>query len=126
MKTELDPATYLPCQRESLYLLLYSIILYSEEIEKRCEVVLSAFVQKRCRKLPDFVLRALRTWTLLIEEHGIRAMRRIPGYHDEPLKGVRTGQRSSRLGRAYRVIYEQEESGENVVILVVEVNKHEY
>ena len=33
----------------------------------------------------------------------------VPGYHDEPLKGHRAGQRSIRLSRAYRAIYEIKE-----------------
>lgn len=105
---------------------MYSKILYNLQMETRFQVVLSAFVQKRFLRLPDHIQKALRTWATLIEEHGIWAMRRIPGYHDEPLKGDRKGQRSSRLSRGYRVIYEEEESGEIVIIAVLEVTKHEY
>jgi len=47
-------------------------------------------------------------------------------YHNEPLKGDRKGQRSVRLNKAYRVIYEETESGNVVLIGVQEVNKHEY
>jgi len=50
----------------------------------------------------------------------------LPGYHDEPLKGDRRGQRSVRLNRAYRVIYEENDQGDIVVILVLEVSKHGY
>lgn len=63
---------------------------------------------------------------MLIEEHGASAMRRIPAYHDEPLKGDRQGQRSSRLSQAYRVIYVENDDGEMVVVAVQEVNKHDY
>lgn len=49
-----------------------------------------------------------------------------PGYHDEPLKGKRVGQRSIRLNRAYRAIYEIDETGQVHFIEVLEVNKHEY
>jgi proteic killer suppression protein len=49
----------------------------------------------------------------------------VPGYHDEPLKGDRAGQRSIRLSRAYRAIYEIKE--DTVKFLSVEeVNKHKY
>lgn len=40
--------------------------------------------------------------------------------------GQRKGERSSRLSRGYRVIYKELESGEIVIILVLEVNKHVY
>ena len=105
---------------------MYSNLLYIGTVDKRYEVQLSAFVQKRFRRLPDYIQKALRTWSTLIEEYGVSTMRRIPGYHDEPLRGDRKGQRSSRLNRGYRVIYEELESGEIVVISVLEVNKHEY
>jgi proteic killer suppression protein len=55
---------------------------------------------------------------------GIWESRKIPGYHDEPLRGDRQGQRSVRLNRAYRVFYI--EADNKIEILVIEVNKHEY
>ena len=93
---------------------------------KRFEVILERLAEKQFRKLPEPIRKALRTWTLLIEEEGISAMRMIPGYHDEPLKGDRQGQRSSRLNIAYRVIYREQQNGELVIISVIEVNKHDY
>ena len=95
-------------------------------MNKCCEVVLSKFAQKQFKKLSVHIQKALRTWSTLIEEHGIWVMRRIPGYHDERLKGDRRGQRSSRLSRVYRVIYEEADSGEITIITVMEVNKHDY
>jgi toxin HigB-1 len=93
---------------------------------KTYRVELEKFAQKEFRRLPGHIQTALRTWATLIEEHGIATMRRIPGYHDEPLKGDRQGQRSSRLSQAYRVIYVENEAGELVVVAVLEVNKHDY
>jgi toxin HigB-1 len=61
-----------------------------------------------------------------VELSGLREIRKSLGYHDEPLKGNRLGQRSVRLNRSYRLIY-VEEPGENVImVLVIEVNKHDY
>ena len=51
-------------------------------------------------------------------------MRKVPGYHDEPLRGKRAGQRSVRLSRSYRAIYMEEM--DKVLVKVLEVNKHEY
>ncbi|HLB59859.1 MAG TPA: hypothetical protein VJL87_07255 [Bdellovibrionota bacterium] len=90
------------------------------------EVIISKFAQKQVRKLPDYIRKSLRTWSELIEDQGIWAMRRIPGYHDEQLKGGRKGQRSSRLSRGYRVIYEESSSGEIFIVSVLEVSKHDY
>jgi proteic killer suppression protein len=49
----------------------------------------------------------------------------VPGYLDEPLKGDRAGQRSMRLSRSYRAIYEVKEDRVKFVS-VEEVSKHEY
>ncbi len=40
-----------------------------------------------------------------VGHRGLSEVRKIPGYHDEPLKGKRKGQRSIRLNIAYRAIY---------------------
>jgi proteic killer suppression protein len=47
------------------------------------------------------------------------------GYHDEPLKGARAGQRSIRLSRAYRAIYEVK-GGTAKFVSIEEVSKHDY
>lgn len=89
-------------------------------------VHISRFAEKQLKKLPQHIKEALYIWVASVEESGIREVRRLPGYHDEPLKGVRKGQRSVRLSKAYRVIYEESETGELIVVTVLEVNKHEY
>jgi len=65
-------------------------------------------------------------WVRVIEEKGMSEVRRIPGFHDEPLRGQRKGERSARLNRAYRVIYEERSQGVIEIAYVLEVNKHEY
>ena len=90
------------------------------------KVIISKFAQKQVRKLPMHIQNSLRTWSELIGENGIWMMRRIPGYHDEPLKGRREGQRSSKLSRSYRVIYEEFSNGEVEIINIMEVSKHDY
>jgi len=77
-------------------------------------------------KLPSHIREMALVWADIIKNDGILEMRRVPGYHDEPLKGDRRGQRSSRLNRAYRVIYTEDEKGEVIIISVLEVNKHDY
>jgi proteic killer suppression protein len=90
------------------------------------QVRLSKFAQKQFQKLPRHIQISLRVWVDVIEKKSIDEMRRIPGYHDEPLKGSREGQRSSRLNRAYRVIYIETNQGQLEIITVLEVNKHDY
>ena len=95
-------------------------------MERQYRVHVERFAEKQLRRLPIYIQDSLEAWSRTIEKSGMSAMRRISGYHDEPLKGARMGQRSSRLSRAYRVIYEEQMSGDIIVIAVMEVNKHEY
>lgn len=92
----------------------------------RFVVHISKLAQKQIRKLPRHIQGALEVWKDVIQTQGIRGIRIISGYNDEPLEGDRKGQRSSRLSRSYRVIYEELDSGEFNIILVLEVNKHDY
>ena len=93
---------------------------------RECIVRVSNFAEKQIRRLPKYIIEALSVWRACVEQSGIHEVRKIPGYHDEPLHGAREGQRSARLNRAYRVIYTESDYGEVTVIGVLEVNKHEY
>jgi proteic killer suppression protein len=84
-------------------------------------------VEKQLRRVPEVIARKLRIWVALVEESGIREVRKGKGFHDEPLKGKRQGQRSVRLSRTYRAIYAERENEEQVELIeVLEVTKHEY
>ena len=63
---------------------------------------------------------------LSVEAIGLEEVRKVPGFHDEPLKGDRKGQRSIRLNRAYRAIYVANKGGTVEFVSVEEVNKHDY
>lgn len=78
------------------------------------------------KHLPIQVVIKLQFWALRVEMIGIEETRKIPSFHDEPLKGDRSGQRSIRLNRSYRAFYEIRENNEIILVDVVEVNKHEY
>lgn len=83
-------------------------------------------VQKQLSKVPSYVVDKLMAWALSVEMKGLREVRKIPGYHDEPLKRQRQGQRSIRLTKAYRAIYSEDHDGTVNLIILEEVNKHEY
>lgn len=85
-----------------------------------------SLVRKDLYALPDYIVTKLLRWAKGVEEIGILEMRKIPGYHDEPLKGKRSGQRSIRLNRSYRALYSEINEGEIEIIRIEEVNKHEY
>ena len=89
-------------------------------------VVFSKRAEKDILKVPSYILKKLRLWVMDVEKLGLNEVQKIPGYHDEPLKGTRQGQRSIRLNIAYRAIYSIRENGKIEFILIEEVNKHEY
>jgi proteic killer suppression protein len=95
-------------------------------MELPCLVWLTKFADKQLKKLPSNIVAAFWTWVKTVELDGIRNTRKLSGYHDEPLKGDRKGQRSIMLNKAYRVIYEETNSGNIILIAVQEINKHEY
>ena len=55
--------------------------------------------------VPAYVAVKLQDWVEDVEDRGIELVRRIPGYHDEPLKGSLRGLRSIRLSKGYRAYY---------------------
>lgn len=90
------------------------------------EVVISKSAQDDLIKTPIHVTFKLQTWIDGVKNEGLHEMRKRPGFHDEPLKGKRKGQRSIRLNIAYRAIYIIDKSRAIHFIEVKEVNKHEY
>ncbi len=75
--------------------------------------------------VPRHVAIKLGAWVDDVTVRGLEEVRKVPGYHDEPLKGSRAGQRSIRLSRAYRAIYEIRVD-DVTFVSVEEVNKHDY
>jgi|GEM_PF-165950 len=104
----------------------YVHLTYYQKVERKCVVRATKFAEKQIGKLPKHIAETYFTWVRSVQFEGIRAVRKLPGYHDEPLKGSRTGQRSVRLSRSCRVIYEETDSGDLLLIGVLEVNKHDY
>ncbi|MGZ3771915.1 MAG: type II toxin-antitoxin system mRNA interferase toxin, RelE/StbE family [Bdellovibrio sp.] len=90
------------------------------------KVNLSRNVSKSLKKMPRHIIETLAAWIEEIENEGLEEARKIPGYHDEPLKGMRKGQRSVRLSRSYRAIYIIKKENSVEFVSVEEVNKHEY
>lgn len=93
---------------------------------KPCQIDLNKDAKKDLLKVPAYIKEKLLLWVDAVERMGINQIRKIPGYHDEPLKGERQEQRSIRLNKAYRAIYVENEQKEIIIISIIEVNKHEY
>jgi proteic killer suppression protein len=69
-------------------------------------VVLSRRAQKDLATVPKHVAVKFQDWVEDVEDRGLEQVRKIPGYHDEPLKGDMKGLRSIRLSKGYRAYYQ--------------------
>lgn len=90
------------------------------------DVYLSSRTKKDLKKIPLPIAVKLQIWVDAVGHYGLSEVRKIPGYHDEALKGKRKGQRSIRLNIAYRAIYTINKLGLIEFVEIQEVNKHEY
>lgn len=90
------------------------------------KVIFSHSVIKSLLKMPPQIRKKIIFWTEQIEMKGLSEVRKIPGYHDEVLRGQRQGERSVRLSRGYRAIYREEKNENLYVIKVLEAHKHDY
>lgn len=88
-------------------------------------VEISRRAAKQLRRLPQHIVNNLMIWVMAVEQDGLEDVRKVSGYHDEPLKGDRIGQRSIRLSHAYRAIYEIKGDAA-AFVSVEEVSKHRY
>ena len=89
-------------------------------------VVLSSRARKDLAKVPRHILNKLDMWIDSVEREGLENVRKLPGFHDEPLRGKRAGQRSIRLNIAWRAIYEVLPHGSVSCVSISEVTHHEY
>ena len=90
------------------------------------KVIFSHELIKNLLKLQSHIRKKLAFWAEQIQLKGMSAVRKVPGYHDEPLKGKRKGQRSVRLSKGYRAIYTEEQNKNLILIKILEVTNHEY
>lgn len=52
-------------------------------------VELRKLARKQLRRMPRHIVENLAAWVDDVEARGLEAVRKIPGYHDEPLHGGR-------------------------------------
>lgn len=90
------------------------------------KVTLTKKAENELEKLPKHIVLKLTGWVEDVGRRGLSEVKKVPGYHDEPLKGKRKGQRSIRLSKQYRAIYVIDENKKMAQIIILEVNKHEY
>jgi len=81
-------------------------------------------LSRKFGKLPVEILKRYEKWKDIVQLSGPQGLREIKGFHDEALSGKRRGQRSSRLGIQYRVIYKVK--GQEVIVEVIDLAAHDY
>lgn len=64
------------------------------------DVNISKKAIQQITKLPNYMQFKLQVWIDAVKIEGLREVRKLSDYHDEPLKGNRKGQRSIRLNKA--------------------------
>ena len=79
---------------------------------------------RRLPRLPKEILTRYEKWKDIVRLSGPRGLKLIKGFHDEALRGEWKGNRSSRLGMQFRVIYRVEK--QEVLILVIDITAHDY
>jgi proteic killer suppression protein len=86
-------------------------------------IIFTKNAKKQLEKCPKEIRFKVDVWASDIQKNGIDFVRNQPSYRDEALKGSRKGQRSMRLNRQWRVIYE-EQTG--LIIAIQEITPHDY
>ena len=87
--------------------------------------IISNRAKNDLKKVPPYIAVKLQAWIINTETQGLEEVRKVPGWHDEPLKGKRKGQRSIRLSKSYRAIYVIKKAHIEFVS-IEEVHKHGY
>lgn len=88
------------------------------------KISLTPTAEKQLAKAPPNVLQKLNLWREQLLLLGLAEVRRLSGWHDEPLKGQRQGQRSIRLNRQWRAIYKIK--NDELILTILEVTPHDY
>ena len=52
-------------------------------------VIISNRAKNDLKKVPSYIAVKLQAWIINTENQGLEDVRKIPGWHDEPLKGKR-------------------------------------
>lgn len=90
------------------------------------DVQLSWRAKKDLKKVPLHIAIKLQAWIEAVTHEELSNIKKIKGFHDEPLQGNRLGQRSIRLNKSYRTIYIIKNEKLIKFIEIIEVNKHDY
>lgn len=102
---------------QRLQLAIYTPVVYDAAVIR--SVRLSRRAEKDLERVPGHIARNVQEWIDAIAYVGLEEVRRISGYHDEPLQGI-------WLNIAYRAIYRIASDEGLELVYVEKVSKHEY
>jgi proteic killer suppression protein len=71
------------------------------------EVQITKSALKNLKRTPLYLQEKFRAWVVAVSNAGLEETRKRPGWHDEPPLGDRKEQRSIRLNKQWRAIYNQ-------------------
>ena len=103
-----------------------SIKLLYHDSMSLAQVHITKQAQKQLAKAPLHIRQSFVAWAESVERVGLVESRLTAGRHDEPLSGQRQGQRSVRLNKQWRAIYEVSANGQITLVDVKEVTPHDY
>ena len=81
-------------------------------------------VARQITSIPIDILKRYEKWKDIVRFSGPAGLRLIKGFHDEALSGEWSGNRSSRLGQQFRVLYTV--VAQKVLVKVIDVSAHDY
>jgi mRNA-degrading endonuclease YafQ of YafQ-DinJ toxin-antitoxin module len=81
-------------------------------------------LDKAIDKRPKEIIKRYEKWKDIVTLSGTEGLRMIKGLHDEKLKGIWRGYRSSRLNDKYRVIYRADST--RCFVAVISITPHDY
>jgi proteic killer suppression protein len=88
------------------------------------QIIFTKLFDRQLEKVPLHIRKKFMLWLFSVETIGPSSTMKCKGYHDEPLKGERFGQRSIRLNKSYRMIYRILDG--YLIIELLEIHKHDY
>lgn len=82
-------------------------------------------VRKSLNKVPPEIKKKYRAWVEIVRNGGSANLKNFPGFKDKKLQGVLRECRSSRLNIQYRVVYKEDKSIKELIVLKVTPHKYE-
>ena len=90
------------------------------------ELELSRALKNQLKRTPLHIIVKLNSWLNSVRNRGLRYTQTLKGFHDEPLKGSKSGRRSIRLSKKWRAEYSIHNNARVELIIVEEVHPHDY